>query len=87
MECDPSCEVEVRVLLPDGGHACVNIRRNSSTSLLFALLARKLNMSRDMALSCAIFETMEQSFGTYHLFFHLFPKFSSVPKKLLRLHF
>ncbi|EYC38058.1 hypothetical protein Y032_0745g1999 [Ancylostoma ceylanicum] len=63
MECDPSCEVEVRVLLPDGGHACVNIRRNSSTSLLFALLARKLNMSRDMALSCAIFETMEQSFA------------------------
>ncbi|CAJ0594001.1 unnamed protein product [Cylicocyclus nassatus] len=62
MECDPSCEVEVRVLLPDGGHVCVNIRRNSSTSLLFALLARKLNMSRDMALSCAVFETMEQSF-------------------------
>lgn len=63
MECDPSCEVEVRVLLPDGGNVCVSIRRNSSTSLLFALLARKLNMSRDMALSCAIFETMEHSFG------------------------
>lgn len=62
MECDPSCEVEVRVLLPDGGNVCVSIRRNSSTSLLFALLARKLNMSRDMALSCAIFETMEHSF-------------------------
>ncbi|WKX92236.1 hypothetical protein Q1695_010345 [Nippostrongylus brasiliensis] len=62
MECDPSCEVEVRVLLPDGGNTCVSIRRNSSTSLLFAHLARKLNMSRDMALSCAIFETMAQSF-------------------------
>ncbi|KAJ1371850.1 hypothetical protein KIN20_033881 [Parelaphostrongylus tenuis] len=62
MECDPSCEVEVRVLLPDGGNVCVSIRRNSSTSFLYALVARKLNMSRDMALSCAIFETMEQSF-------------------------
>ncbi|KAK6059194.1 PX domain protein [Cooperia oncophora] len=67
MECDPSCEVEVRVLLPDGGNVCVSIRRNSTTSLLFALLARKLNMSRDMALSCAIFETMEQSFGAFVL--------------------
>uniref|UniRef100_A0A1I7XP05 PDZ domain-containing protein n=1 Tax=Heterorhabditis bacteriophora TaxID=37862 RepID=A0A1I7XP05_HETBA len=62
MECDPVCEVDIRVIMPDLTSLTLTIRRNASTSLLFAMLMRKLNMSRDMAHCCALFETMEQGF-------------------------
>lgn len=63
MDCDPHYEVELRVLLPDYSPVNVNIRRHSSTSQLYTAVEKKLNMCREVAAACAIFEIMDGNFG------------------------
>ncbi|PAV58251.1 hypothetical protein WR25_11908 [Diploscapter pachys] len=61
-ECDPLCEVELRVLLPDGSPLCLLIRRNASAAQLYNFIQRKLNMSSQMSTFCALFEVLDGGF-------------------------
>ncbi|CAI2301506.1 unnamed protein product [Caenorhabditis sp. 36 PRJEB53466] len=62
MECDPMCEVEIRMMLPDGQPMSIRTRRSISASLFFACAQRRLHMSREGAAACSIFELLDNSF-------------------------
>ncbi|CAL2029228.1 unnamed protein product [Caenorhabditis brenneri] len=62
MECDPMCEVEIRLMLPDATAMSIRTRRSISASLLFSCAQRRLHMSREGAAACAIFELLDNSF-------------------------
>ncbi|GMR53072.1 hypothetical protein PMAYCL1PPCAC_23267 [Pristionchus mayeri] len=62
MECEPAVEVEVRVLLPDQSTIALNVRKTATAESLFSLLQKRLEMKREYAASCALFETMDNNF-------------------------
>lgn len=62
MECDPMCEVEIRLMLPDGSPMSIRARRSISASLFFTSAQRRLQMSREGAAACSIFELLDNTF-------------------------
>lgn len=62
MECDPMCEVEIRLMLPDGSPITIRTRRSITSSLFFTSAQRRLKMSREGAAACSIFELLDNSF-------------------------
>lgn len=62
MESEPAVEVEVRVLLPDQSTIALNVRKTATAESLFSLLHKRLELSREYAASCALFETMDNNF-------------------------
>lgn len=57
------CEVEIRMMLPDGSPLTIRARRSISASLFFTTAQRRLQMSREGAAACSIFELLDNSFG------------------------
>lgn len=62
MECDPMCEVEIRLMLPNATTMSIRARRSISASLFFTTASRRLQMSREGAAACALFELLDNSF-------------------------
>ncbi|PIC51641.1 hypothetical protein B9Z55_002072 [Caenorhabditis nigoni] len=62
MECDPMCEVDIRLMLPNGTAMSVRIRRSISASLFFTTAQKRLQLSREGAAACSIFELLDNSF-------------------------
>ncbi|KAF1770577.1 hypothetical protein GCK72_002396 [Caenorhabditis remanei] len=62
MECDPMCEVEIRLMLPNATAMSIRTRRSISASLFYTSAHRRLQMSREAAAACAIFELLDNSF-------------------------
>ncbi|CAJ0946536.1 unnamed protein product, partial [Mesorhabditis belari] len=62
MECDSICEVDLRVLLPDGKTVAFSCARTSSTSTVYSLVQSNLLMTRETATFCALYEALDPNF-------------------------
>ena len=59
------CEVEIRLMLPNATAMSIRTRRSISASLFYTSAHRRLQMSREAAAACAIFELLDNSFGEW----------------------
>ncbi|CAJ0574357.1 unnamed protein product, partial [Mesorhabditis spiculigera] len=62
MDCDAICEVDIRVLLPDGKPISFSCERTALTPAVYGLVQNNVLMSRETASVCAIYENIDPNF-------------------------